>query len=150
MGPRRFDEGDVVSLWSDGDRFQSQSDLPIRSAQHRRCVAYKFKLAAGESRTWAVCVPFSQRSDSAAGAVANRFVVGERSGGEYVRERQAAVVEKWREATDKFELLVPAKAEQTGETPSARRWLTSSSTRTARRFTPARGRTSGRGFGTAR
>ena len=107
FGASTYYEGDVSDYLGEG-RLPAHETVADSERRASAALEYKFQLAAGESRTWASVVPFSQDPAeqqkllksfvSAADPVAN------------VRERQATVVGHWKRLTDTFDLLVPAEA----------------------------------------
>ncbi len=107
FGAATFDEGDVVAMLGDGEMPSGQSVAdPQRAAS--AALKYDFRLAPGESRSWAVCVPFG--SDQTATRQLLEPLLAAADPVESIRVRQQAAVEGWCRATDTFDLLVPPEA----------------------------------------
>lgn len=107
FGASTFDEGDVVAMLGDGELPSGQSVAdPQRAAS--ATLQYGFQLTPGESRSWAVCVPFSQEPTTQRQLVEAVFAAADPVAS--VQARQQAAIEDWRRATDTFELLVPPAA----------------------------------------
>ena len=61
FGAAGFDEGDVVRIARD-DKMGRKRELQDAAKAASAAVKYEFQLAAGESESWAVCVPFARES----------------------------------------------------------------------------------------
>jgi hypothetical protein len=107
FGAAATDDGEVIEYLTKG---RLPPHYAVDDAKRRASGAceHKFALAPGGSRSWAVCVPFSQDQDVQA-ALVGEFTSAA-NGVVNVLKRHSAVLEKWREATHTFELLVPPQA----------------------------------------
>ncbi len=107
FGSASFDEGDITSFMSQGQvpRHRSVSDL-----QHAASAAmgYQFSLDPDQSRSWALCVPFSQDRDDEAEIARPLLIAADPVG--YVHKRQQAVANDWIRATSTFDLVLPDEA----------------------------------------
>ena len=107
FGVAAYDEGDVTSFLAD-DQLPPHQELLDAERRASGALKYRFELGPAESRSWAVCVPFSQ--DPAVVQPLVKEIVSAPDAAEVVQRRQTAIVDKWRKTTDTFELLVPPEA----------------------------------------
>ena len=107
LGCATRDDGDITAYLSEG---QVPPHATVLDSQHAAsgAVEYRFELAAGESRSWVLCVPFSQEEAARQRLVKPLLAAAEPV--EYVRARQQAIAGDWVRATSTFNLLVPAEA----------------------------------------
>lgn len=103
-----FYEGDVSNYLGEG-RLPPHAGVVDPERRASGALAYKFDLAAGASQTWSFVVPFSQDAEEQGRLIASFASASDPEVN--VRERQAAVVDRWKQLTDTFDLLVPAEAE---------------------------------------
>ena len=106
-GAATFDEGEAVEFLFAGAMPPHAAVADLQRGASA-AVQYDFRLSPGESRSWAVVVPFG----------AERAVVRELADEllaaanpvRHVRERQQATIDRWRQAVSTVELLFPAEA----------------------------------------
>ncbi len=107
FGCAAFDAGDITE-------FIDLGSMPpwhdVNDPQHAAsaAAAYDFDLPPGKSRTWVVCVPFSNVAAKQA-AVAKPLLTAADPVA-FVEERRQVIVNEWKAAVSTFDLLVPPAA----------------------------------------
>ena len=107
FGAATFDEGSVVAFLGDGS-MPSAKEVTDPQQAASGVIKYNFQLRPGESRSWAVCVPFADDPSQQKGI--EQALLDAANPVEWVHQRQQAVVDRWRQAIGQVELLVPPEA----------------------------------------
>ena len=107
VGCAEFDDGDITNYIAAG---QMPRRASVRDPQHAASAAakYHFQLTPGESREWAVCVPFSTDATKQQSVV--KPFLKAAAPPAYARDREQAIIESWRAAVSTFDLMLPTAA----------------------------------------
>lgn len=113
FGSTMFDEGDITSFMGRGQIPQHRS---VIDSEHAASAAaeYRFRLDPAQSHSWALAVPCSQDSEEQMEIA--RPLLNVTDPVEYVRLRQQAVADDWRQTTSTFDLVLPAEEADIADT----------------------------------